>query len=112
MESTTLADFLAQPDTDIGRYYVDYGSGEVYVKVGIGNKLKAGVGIKYSYYDQEFDSSNLYSVDYMNGVLYTARKQKISSVKKNIIYKASAHTVAYDRPYQNSPSTPQITQYQ
>ena len=37
MESTTLADFLAQPDTDIGRYYVDYGSGEVYVKVGIGN---------------------------------------------------------------------------
>ena len=96
MESTTLADFLAQPDTDIGRYYVDYGSGEVYVKVGIGNKLKAGVGIKYSYYDQEFDSSNLYSVDYMNGVLYTARKQKISSVKKNIIYKASAHTVAYD----------------
>ena len=56
------------------------------------------IAIKYSYYDRTFDSSNLYSVDYRNGVFYTSKTQKDTSGSgvKNITYKTSKHTISYD----------------
>jgi hypothetical protein len=81
--------------SEVGAYYIDYSEGIVYVIVGVGQELKSGVNISYSYRDLSFESNNLYSVDYKSGVLYTSKIQK-QSTTKNIRYKASQHTVSYD----------------
>ena len=80
---------------EVGAYTIDYSEGIVYVIVGVGQELKSGVNISYSYRDLSFESDNLYSVDYKDGILYTSKIQKQSTVK-NIRYKASQHTVSYD----------------
>lgn len=95
-EETTLASLESLGATSTGSYYIDYSKGIVYVIVGAGKELKEGIGISYSYRDLSLDSDNLFSVDYRNGILYTAKEQKESSEVKNIKYKASQHTVSYD----------------
>ena len=94
-EQTSLAALETLGPSAVGAYYIDYSNGFVYVTVGVGGELPADINISYSYRDLNFNSDNLYSVDYRGGILYTAKSQK-SSKSKNIKYKTSQHTIGYD----------------
>jgi hypothetical protein len=52
-----------------GKYYVS-SEGEVTVYIGTGATLKANTNITYMFKDPEFDTSNKYSIDYKQGILY------------------------------------------
>lgn len=95
-EQSSLASLETLGASEVGAYYIDYSTGIVYVTVGVGAELEADINISYSYQDLNFESDNLYSVDYVNGILYTAKVQSTSSQKKNIKYKTSQHTISYD----------------
>lgn len=72
-----------------GHYHIDPTSGEVTVF----GDLPAGIEISYYYRDIEYDSSNRFSVDYVNGILYTSEDMVTG---QSVSYKASSYKLAYD----------------
>ncbi len=73
-----------------GSWHVS-GSGEVTVYVGAGT-LDAGIKIFYLYKDPNFDPTDKYSVDYINGIVYSASAQDSDGV---ITYKVAEGTIKY-----------------
>jgi len=98
MTETYYDDFLSSTDGSfvIGDYIIDYLTGSVAVRVADVDSygtLKGGIKITYSYKDPTFDSSNRFSVDYRNGVIYTSEDMEPGSI---IVYKAASYTIEYD----------------
>lgn len=70
-------------------------SGTVTVFIGEEKFLEPGVSIRYSYVDPAFDSKNLYSVDYQNGILYLSEPLDLSKTRV-VSYKTANYSVSYD----------------
>lgn len=71
-----------------GKYFIgDDGTVTVY-----GSSLPAGITISYYYKDSDFDSTNKYSVNYQNGILYTVSDLANDATVK---YKVASYKVAY-----------------
>jgi hypothetical protein len=65
--------------------------GQVTVYVGTG-ALAAGIKIFYLYKDPNFDPTDKYSVDYINGIVYSSSSQNSDGV---ITYKVAEGTIKY-----------------
>lgn len=77
--------------TVAGEYYVEPEDGEVTVYVG--GTLSAGIDIVYYFRNPDFDSSNKYSVDYKNGILYSSVDMDPAAT---IRYKSVSGRLSYD----------------
>jgi hypothetical protein len=75
-----------------GKYHVS-ASGVVTVYVGPGGVLPGGIAIGYFYRNPEFVPANKYSVDYLNGVVYSYVPMEPGTV---ITYKTASYIMSYD----------------
>lgn len=89
---TSLGDVSGTDSADKGKWYIDGVTGVVTVNVGAHGVLPDGISIYYSYRDPSFDSTNLFSVDYKTGILYSSESMVSGS---KIKYKASNYMVSY-----------------
>ena len=86
-QETSLGDV-----TTAGQWYIDGTTGVVSIYVGSGETLPGDINIYYSYRDPSFDSTNLFSADYQQGIFYTSESMVSGS---EIQYKASNYMVSY-----------------
>jgi len=75
-----------------GDWHIDNGTGSITVWVETGKTLPGGINLYYYYRDPDFDSANLFSVDYKRGIFYSS-EDMVDSGK--ISYKASNYMVEY-----------------
>jgi hypothetical protein len=75
--------------TAAGDYHVDSGTGGITLY----GDIPQGIELSYFYRDVEWDSSNRYSVDYVNGTLYTSQAMVNDAT---VQYKATSYKLAYD----------------
>jgi hypothetical protein len=78
-----------------GDWYIDLTTGTVSIRLGAGagDFLPSGVTYSYYYRDDTFDSTNKFSVDYTNGILYSATAFQSGGT---ISYKAANFYATYD----------------
>ena len=69
--ATLMASATAAINGDVGDYHIS-DDGVVVVNTGANATLLAGINISYWYKDPNFDPTNKYSVDYKEGIIYTA----------------------------------------
>jgi len=92
---TSVFSTLVSTPSGIGQYSLDLQNGLVSVYVGPLGTLAAGIEILYYYKDPLHDSSNRYSVDYENGILYAS--EDLNSVESpEVTYKATNYKIAFD----------------
>lgn len=77
--------------TSLGDYFISE-EGEVSVFIGTGNTLVSDIGLSYYYKNPDYDPSNKYSVDYVNGILYSGSLLKDGTTIK---YKTANCVISY-----------------
>lgn len=75
-----------------GSYYIA-DDGKVYVNVGSTGFLPADIEISYHYKDPSYDSSNKYSIDYLNSIVYSESGMVTG---ETVNYQAASYKIAYD----------------
>lgn len=90
---STLKDTAAGAKSGgVGDYHIA-DDGTITVNVGLGGTLQSGVQMLYHFRDPEFDPANKFSVDYVNGHLYSKTSMNPDGI---ITYKAACYKAAYD----------------